>query len=194
MVMLSRAALALMCLLGLEALALRVVPPSRFLLPHRPAPRLEVSNSLSTSCRSPLAPLFSEYTGADDFEFPTEMESVAMELEMAQAQFDELRGGNAFLPLESFMQWEDITEVLARGTVDLAIVQEILVEVGMQGERLSFEQFFEAVDLVNQMTLALETGDDMFGDEEDDDDDFGDGPDGPEDYSWIMEAAETRLG
>mmetsp|Transcript_24428 Transcript_24428/g.40682 ORF Transcript_24428/g.40682 Transcript_24428/m.40682 type:complete len:205 (-) Transcript_24428:2116-2730(-) len=163
-------------------------------------------NNAQSFVRFQSSSLHAQYQGASDFVPPTEEEEEKMELEMAKMQFEELCiGDNStdddLLSVVAFMQWEDIVDVLSRGTLDVPIIREILVEVGVDMDdisaRMDFPQFLEAVELVNQMTLALDGGS-IYEDEDGIKDDSAGGEDGagdtPDDLEWIMKAATARLG
>ena len=98
-----------------------------------------------------------------DFEEDNELEKA-----MAQDLYNGLRGNDSSLSVESFLQWEDIKDVLGRGFIDADTMQIIFSEAGVHDGIMTFDQFFEVVELVNQVSLALEESGGM---EEVDDDD-----------------------
>lgn len=83
-------------------------------------------------------------------------EDNALEKAMAQDLYNGLKGNDSILSVETFLQWEDIKDVLGRGFIDADTMQIIFSEAGVHDGIMNFDQFFEVVDLVNQVSLALE--------------------------------------
>jgi len=80
-----------------------------------------------------------------------------LELQMAREQYDTLRGDSGpLLRTSQFLSWDEIVDVLDSGIIDRETMEIILNESGVGGEFMTFEQYFEVVDLVNQVSLALE--------------------------------------
>lgn len=123
--------------------------------------RRDLSRRESYLWNAPMA-----YTAAKfepgDFE-----EDNALEKAMAQDLYNGLKGNDSTLSVETFLQWEDIKDVLGRGFIDADTMQIIFSEAGVHDGIMNFDQFFEVVDLVNQVSLALE---DSGGVPEEDDD------------------------
>jgi len=105
----------------------------------------------------------------DDFASQVEDPSEEAELvrKMALEQYNTLKGSNAedeLLLVSTFLQWEEILDVLDSGVMDAETMEIILQETGVTSHLMTFTQFQEAVDLVNSYTLAMD--DEMeFGDE-----------------------------
>jgi hypothetical protein len=131
-------------------------------------------------------------------DFPDEGDK-ALEMDMAQDLYDELRGDDILLSVEKFLAWDDIQDVLSRGFIDDETMTTIITEVGVSGGLMTFEQFYEMVDLVNQVSIALESpsGEDgMFDDLDmmEADDEVDDGADNSaEAYKWIMDAMMSGM-
>ena len=79
-----------------------------------------------------------------------------LELKMARQLFDDLKGDDPLLSKEKFVVWEDIDELLSRGAFDGETLEIIYTECGVSGADISFEQFIEIVDLVNQVSAVLD--------------------------------------
>ena len=80
-----------------------------------------------------------------------------LELQMAREQYDTLRGDSGpLLRTSQFLSWDEIVDVLDSGIIDRETMEIILKESGVAGEFMTFEQYFEVVDLVNEVSLALE--------------------------------------
>jgi hypothetical protein len=93
-----------------------------------------------------------------------------MEKEMARELFDNLNNGvGELLAVQTFLEWEDIKETLKKGFIDLETMKFIFFEAGVVGDSMSFDQFMEVVELVNQVSMALE---DTAGFEEEDLEDY----------------------
>ena len=105
----------------------------------------------------------------DDDEVYTDFETMnsdnELEKKMARELYDELRAGQLGLTIESFMKWEDIEDVLDNGIIDEETMEIIIDEVGVKNGILTFEQFYELVELVNQVSMALDGDDDLLQDE-----------------------------
>lgn len=93
--------------------------------------------------------LFSETDDEDDTELENRM---ALEL------YDQLRGLEPLLSVDSLLEWDDVKEVVARGYMTVEVVHLILAEVGITNNKLTFPQFMEAVNIINQVSLAVEHG------------------------------------
>ena len=111
------------------------------------------------------------------------IEDEALE-EVAQEIFDELRGKSKSLTIKSFKAWSDIEDLKANGLIDDADIQEALEEVEAK-TALSFEQFFQAVQILEDIAADKEEGDGK-GENE------GKGADG-EEYFEIDEAEEEAM-
>lgn len=163
--------------------------------------RLSLSSSDDENLKNPMDAL----NGFEIFEEDSSLvmsddDNLQMEREMALELFDELRGTNDRLLYEDFVQWDDIQDVLEKGltleTIDVILkecrVGEPQIPIEIDGipmdldsingkaevdKSLDFDQFFDVVDLINQICIALEEGgdfEDMEMDmnvEEDDDED-----------------------
>jgi hypothetical protein len=118
----------------------------------RLAPQFRISQILRASStelpRSSPPPVQSE----DD----ADEEDRKLELQMAREQYDTLRGDGPLLRTSQFLSWDEIVDVLDSGIIDRETMEIILNESGVGGEFMTFEQYFEVVDLVNQVSLALE--------------------------------------
>ena len=101
------------------------------------------------------------YEEEEEEEEEEEAEEMLVE-QMALEQYDNLRGEDSQLEVSTFLAWEDILDVLDNGVIDAETMDVILSECGVTGPLMSFDQFKEAVDLVNQVTLSIE-GDEMGG-------------------------------
>ena len=92
---------------------------------------------------------------------PEEMDQDALfEREMAREMYDMLRGEDKYLSLDKFFEWDDIKDIIDMGVIDPETMALIIEAVqGKQSsimDTLTFEQWLEAVDLVNQVQLTLE--------------------------------------
>lgn len=103
----------------------------------------------------------------DDDEVYTDFETMnsdnELEKKMARELYDELRAGQLGLPIEAFLKWEDIEDVLDNGIIDQETMEIIIDEVGVTDGILSFEQFYELVELVNQVSIALDGDEELLG-------------------------------
>ena len=103
----------------------------------------------------------------DDDEVYTDFETMnsdnELEKKMARELYDELREGQLGLSIESFLKWEDIEDVLNNGIIDEETMEIIIDEVGVKNGVLSFEQFYELVELVNQVSMALDGDEELLG-------------------------------
>ena len=79
-----------------------------------------------------------------------------LEKTMAEDLYNGLKGESNLLPVLKFYEWDDIKDVLSRGFVDTETLQIILAEAGVVDGLMTFEQFYEVVDLVNQVSMRLE--------------------------------------
>ena len=104
----------------------------------------------------------------DDDEVYTDFETMnsdnELEKKMARDLYDELREGQLGLSIESFLKWEDIEDVLNNGIIDEETMEIIIDEVGVKNGVLSFEQFYELDELVNQVSMALDGDEELLGD------------------------------
>jgi hypothetical protein len=103
----------------------------------------------------------------DDDEVYTDFETMnndnELEKKMARELYDELREGQLGLSIESFLKWEDIEDVMNNGIIDNETMEIIIDEVGVKNGVLSFEQFYELVELVNQVSMALDGDEELLG-------------------------------
>ena len=87
-------------------------------------------------------------------------EDALFEREMAREMYDMLRGEDNYLSLDKFFEWDDIKDVIDMGVIDPETMALIIEAVqGKQSsimDTLTFEQWLEAVELVNQVQLTLE--------------------------------------
>lgn len=106
----------------------------------------------------------------DDDEVYTDFETMntdnELQKKMARELYDELRAGQLGLSIESFLKWEDIEDVLDSGIIDDETMEIIIDEVGVKNGILSFEQFYELVELVNQVSIALDGDEELLGESE----------------------------
>lgn len=80
--------------------------------------------------------------------------------QLAWDQFNELKDTKGdLLSIEKFVAWEDIQDVLDGGNVDRETLDIIFKECNVVGGYMNFDQWLEVVDLVNQVTLALDDSD-----------------------------------
>lgn len=106
-----------------------------------------------------------------EFDFSDIGNDKELEKTMATELYDELRGEDTFLSINTFLEWDDIKDVLEQGLIDLDTIGIILKEAGVNQPWLTFDQFFEVVDLVNQVSIMFE-GDGLgLGDDDEDEDD-----------------------
>lgn len=110
------------------------------------------------------------------------MEDEAIE-EVAQEIFDELRGKSKTLSVKAFREWSDIKDLEKNELIDQEAIKEALEEVGAKKD-LSFDQFFEVVQILED--VAAENGMDY----EEEDENEGDDED---DYFEIDEAEEEAM-
>jgi hypothetical protein len=140
-----------------------------------------------------------EFMSFEDMEADRKLED-----EMARELYDELRAGKPGLPIEDFLQWEDIVDIMSTGIIDDETMEVIIEEVGVSKDGiLSFEKFRELVDLVNQVAIAFEQEADMMNefdiDAEDEDVDGIDGGGGSssgggeDPYKWMVEAMMNNV-
>lgn len=154
---------------------------------------LHLKASLHPIGRSSLR-LHAEYTGAGDFDLSDIDADSELEQQMSLDLYHSLRAQDEeLLSVCNFLQWDDVLEVLERGSIDEDTIRLIFEEVGITGSHLTFEQFVEAVDLINQVEAACE-GSDLLEDadfEEDEEEEGGDAvADGQDsDYSWLRGVA-----
>ena len=104
---------------------------------------------------------FDEEVGFDGYKLEWDGDNAQeMEIEMAAEAFDHLRGDSPLLSVEVFLNWSEIKDVLDKGYIDMETIEIILLEVGVEHNvflrSMSFPQFVEVVDLVNQISIALE--------------------------------------
>ncbi len=86
-------------------------------------------------------------------------EDALFEREMAREMFDMLRGEDEDLSIDKFFEWDDIKDVIELGVIDpetMALIIEAVQGKNPVTDTLSFEQWLEAVELVNQVQLTLE--------------------------------------
>mmetsp|Transcript_8705 Transcript_8705/g.12970 ORF Transcript_8705/g.12970 Transcript_8705/m.12970 type:complete len:186 (+) Transcript_8705:1229-1786(+) len=95
-----------------------------------------------------------------------------LEKSMAEELYNGLKKSNQLLLVEEFLEWDDIKDVLSRGFVDGDTMQVIFSEAGVTNGVMTFDQFYEVVDLVNQVSMALEDSGDFLTDEDDDDEEM----------------------
>lgn len=98
----------------------------------------------------------------DDFGMNEEEELGEDELferEMAREMFDMLRGEGEKLSVEEFLEWDDIKDVLEAGIIDADTMTLIVESIGVK-DSMTFEQWLDTVELVNQVQLTLEGVDD----------------------------------
>ena len=87
-------------------------------------------------------------------------EDALFEREMAQEMFDMLRGEDEALSIDAFLEWDDIKDVIELGIIDpetMALIIEAVQGKNPVRDILTFEQWLEAVELVNQVQLTLES-------------------------------------
>ena len=63
------------------------------------------------------------------------------------------------------MMWEDIEDVMDNGIIDEETMEIIIDEVGVKNGILTFEQFYALVELVNQVSEALDGDEELTGEE-----------------------------
>lgn len=140
----------------------------------------------------------------DDDEVYTDFETMnsdnELEKKMARELYDELRAGQLGLSIESFMKWEDIEDVLDNGIIDEETMEIIIDEVGVKNGILTFEQFYELVELVNQVSIALDDDEELLRDgnendklrleKEGEEEDKGN----EEAYKWLIDAVSIGQG
>eukprot|EP00596_Hydrurales_sp_CCMP1899_P010927 CAMPEP_0119043630 /NCGR_PEP_ID=MMETSP1177-20130426/24302_1 /TAXON_ID=2985 /ORGANISM="Ochromonas sp, Strain CCMP1899" /LENGTH=129 /DNA_ID=CAMNT_0007012175 /DNA_START=229 /DNA_END=618 /DNA_ORIENTATION=- len=113
---------------------------------------------------------------------------------MARELYDELRAGQLGLPVTSFLEWEDIQDVLSNGVIDAETMEIIIDECGVKDGVITFEQFYDLVALVNQVELALDNDEeDIVGDGSEADllleDEEKEGDKGHDEaYKWLVDA------
>ena len=86
-------------------------------------------------------------------------EDALFEREMAQEMYDMLRGEDEHLSIDKFFEWDDIKDVIEMGVIDpetMALIIEAAQGKNPVRDTLTFEQWLEAVELVNQVQLTLE--------------------------------------
>ena len=140
----------------------------------------------------------------DDDEVYTDFETMnsdnELEKKMARELYDELRAGQLGLSIESFMKWEDIEDVLDNGIIDEETMEIIIDEVGVKNGILTFEQFYELVELVNQVSIALDDDEELLRsgsdsdklrlEKEGEEEDRGN----EEAYKWLIDAVSLGQG
>ena len=78
-----------------------------------------------------------------------------LEQEMAMEQFNDLKGvENEMLLTKIFMEWDEIQELLNDNDIDIETIEIIMTECGVTSDYISFSQFKEVVDLVNQVVIS----------------------------------------
>ena len=142
--------------------------------------------------------------GINDDEVYTDFETMnsdnELEKKMARELYDELRAGQLGLSIESFMKWEDIEDVLDNGIIDEETMEIIIDEVGVKNGILTFEQFYELVELVNQVSIALDDDEELLRsgsdsdklllEKEGEEEDRGN----EEAYKWLIDAVSLGQG
>lgn len=109
-------------------------------------------------------PRLGRYVGINEFDEEYLKDDIDMEKDMARDLFEQLRSRGVddaepgLLSLHKFFEWDDMKEVLAKGFIDMNTMDTILSEAGVVRDALTFDQFYEVVDLVNQVQIALEDG------------------------------------
>lgn len=98
---------------------------------------------------------FSHYTGAENYDL-TENEEEDLVNSMSLELYDLLRGDNEYLSIAEFLEWDDIKEVLDRDTVDIPTLNAIFDEIGIKDHVITYNQFIEVVELINQIEISLE--------------------------------------
>ena len=93
-----------------------------------------------------------------------------LKMSMAQEQYDDLCDGKGYLTKDDFVNWDEVIDYFNDGSIDLTTLDFIFQEVGIFSEVITFPQFVELVDIINQVAAALsgESYDDEDEDEGDD--------------------------
>lgn len=80
-----------------------------------------------------------------------------LEVKMAKQTYELLRDSSEIsLSKNSFKKWEDISDLLGSGAFDDETLEIIYKECGVVGDSITFDQFLEIVDLVNQVAAVLD--------------------------------------
>lgn len=152
----------------------------------------------------PSLHLHAEYTGAGDFDLSDIDGDHELEQEMSLDLYRSLCAPDEeLLSVRNFLQWDDVLEVLERGSIDEDTIRLIFGEVGVTGScsHLTFEQFVETVDLINQVEAACEGSglleeedfEEGEGEEDVEEEEGIDAADGQDpDYSWLRGVTGTQ--
>ena len=89
--------------------------------------------------------------------------------------FDELRGASPLLSVSDLKDWGDVQDMIESQIIDLGdlegAIQEVTGKPKGKAQTLTFEQFVEIVDILQDAMEGMTTDLDEFGDDDDEDDD-----------------------
>eukprot|EP01039_Chlorochromonas_danica_P002973 gene2973-3241_t len=112
----------------------------------------KVTTDINSSPTGVYKPLYEEPDGYFDDD-----DTDSLEEEMSQDLYNQLKGFDERLSVDSFLQWDEIQEILSHGTMDKETISFILSEAGVTNDVITYDQFREVVDLVNQVNETLES-------------------------------------
>ena len=76
----------------------------------------------------------------------------------AAETYEDLRGSDLLLSKNKFRHWDDINEMFEEGILDEDTLDVLFSEVGVIEDGLTFQNFLEVVELVNQLAIMLNDG------------------------------------
>jgi hypothetical protein len=150
--------------------------------------RINVDTNLKA--RNPDGSISGDYIPFDDEDgtpFPKDDDDNETDLEfekkMAMEQYNEIKGDNEMVSFDQFMAWEELRDVMDKN-IDIDTLITILIDCGTIKEQLpfntqdgcfdmkaakpilektyfTFDEFFNTIDIVNKVNLAIEEGIDM---------------------------------
>lgn len=148
--------------------------------------RLPVSDSLRCPPRSFLSTGNRVNLPVQSLAAASDKEDAELELQMAKELFDDLKGADPHLSVKAFLQWDDIQDLLIDEVLDESDLKAIVAQVDERGSGvLGFNQFRELVDLVNEVSILMQS--EYEEDEEEyDEGDKADNADGANDTAALL--------
>ena len=87
---------------------------------------------------------------------------------VTQEIFDDLRGANTLLPVQTFKEWDDMTDLIENGSIKRSTLEKAIVKVGAyESGKMTYEQFAKLIDIImnsidpSQLSLATNYDDDV---------------------------------
>jgi hypothetical protein len=91
------------------------------------------------------------------FESNDNIDKKSLPINIEKESYYELKGELPFLSKKQFIEWEDMQEIFSRGYIDMETIDAVFQEVGVLSNDITCEQFIEMVDVINQVSIALES-------------------------------------